>query len=128
MQIYIFAQVMGGLAGAALVYANYIHAINIVEGGSDVRTLTTASLFTTFAVGALSPVVVNMFLVLMYMPAGLHDERLRFLLRVSCYCSACITCLCNDGQEEHGTAPRSRSSVPVSGHSRHWSIPRNGNW
>ncbi|KAG5337030.1 hypothetical protein C0989_011118 [Termitomyces sp. Mn162] len=29
---YIFAQVMGGLVGAALVYANYFHAIDIFEG------------------------------------------------------------------------------------------------
>jgi len=46
---YIFAQVMGGLVGAALVYANYIHAIDIVEGGRHIRTQTTASLFSTYA-------------------------------------------------------------------------------
>lgn len=49
-QIYIFAQVMGGLVGAGLVYANYIHAIDIVEGGRDIRTQATASLFSTYAV------------------------------------------------------------------------------
>ncbi len=47
---YIFAQVMGGLCGAGIIYANYIHAIDIVEGGRNVRTLTTASLFSTYAV------------------------------------------------------------------------------
>ncbi|KAF9468647.1 aquaporin [Collybia nuda] len=47
--IYIFAQVMGGLVGAGLVYANYIHAIDIVEGGRHIRTQTTASLFSTYA-------------------------------------------------------------------------------
>ena len=41
---------MGGLVGAALVYANYFHAIDIFEGGRGVRTLQTASLFSTFAV------------------------------------------------------------------------------
>ncbi|KAF7364987.1 hypothetical protein MVEN_00369600 [Mycena venus] len=41
---YILAQVLGGLVGAALVYANYYHAINIFEGGPHVRTLATASL------------------------------------------------------------------------------------
>ncbi|KAH0578455.1 hypothetical protein H2248_003603 [Termitomyces sp. 'cryptogamus'] len=46
---YIFAQVMGGLVGAALVYANYFHAIDIFEGGRGVRTLQTASLFSTYA-------------------------------------------------------------------------------
>lgn len=41
---------MGGLVGAALVYANYFHAIDIFEGGQGVRTLKTASLFSTYAV------------------------------------------------------------------------------
>lgn len=41
---------MGGLVGAGLVYANYIHAIDIVEGGRHIRTQTTASLFSTYAV------------------------------------------------------------------------------
>ena len=52
-QVYIFAQFMGGLVGAGLVYANYFHAIDIYEGGRGVRTLATASLFSTYAVGAL---------------------------------------------------------------------------
>ncbi|KAH8104487.1 aquaporin [Cristinia sonorae] len=47
--IYIFAQVMGGLCGAGLIYANYIHAIDRFEGGRDVRTLATAGLFSTYA-------------------------------------------------------------------------------
>jgi len=47
---YIFAQVMGGLCGAGIVYANYIHAIDIVEGGRHIRTVPgTASLFSTYA-------------------------------------------------------------------------------
>lgn len=45
---YICAQVLGGFVGAALVYANYFHAIDIFEGG-DIRTQATASLFATFA-------------------------------------------------------------------------------
>ena len=43
---------MGGLVGAALVYANYYHAIDIFEGGRGVRTLATAGLFSTYAVRA----------------------------------------------------------------------------
>ncbi|THU85965.1 aquaporin-like protein [Dendrothele bispora CBS 962.96] len=43
---YIFAQMMGGLVGAAIVYANYIKAIDIVEGGRHIRTLKTAGLFS----------------------------------------------------------------------------------
>lgn len=47
--VYILAQLLGGIAGAALVYANYFHAIDIVEGGRNVRTLKTAGLFATYA-------------------------------------------------------------------------------
>jgi len=50
---YIFAQVMGGVVGAALVYANYFHAIDIFEGGRGIRTLKTASLFSTYAVSVM---------------------------------------------------------------------------
>ncbi|THU82913.1 aquaporin [Dendrothele bispora CBS 962.96] len=46
---YIFAQMMGGLVGASIIYANYIHAIDIVEGGRHIRTLKTAGLFSTYA-------------------------------------------------------------------------------
>jgi aquaglyceroporin related protein len=45
--VYICAQVLGGFVGAALVYADYFHAIDIFEGGH--RTQATASLFSTFA-------------------------------------------------------------------------------
>ncbi|GJE99849.1 aquaporin [Phanerochaete sordida] len=47
---YIFAQVMGGLCGAGIIYANYIHAIDLVEGGRHIRTVPgTAGLFSTYA-------------------------------------------------------------------------------
>jgi len=46
---YIFAQLMGGIVGAAIIYANYFHAIDIYEGGRGTRTLKTASLFSTYA-------------------------------------------------------------------------------
>ncbi|THV05801.1 putative aquaporin 4 [Dendrothele bispora CBS 962.96] len=46
---YILAQMMGGLVGGGIVYANYIHAIDIVEGGRHIRTLKTAGLFSTYA-------------------------------------------------------------------------------
>jgi aquaglyceroporin related protein, other eukaryote len=49
--VFVFAQVMGGLCGAGIIYANYIHAIDLVEGGRHVRTVPgTASLFSTYAV------------------------------------------------------------------------------
>ncbi|KAF8902592.1 aquaporin-like protein [Gymnopilus junonius] len=53
---YIFAQVMGGIVGAGLVYAQYIHAIDIFEGGRDVRTLATAGFFSSFALDYLTAV------------------------------------------------------------------------
>lgn len=44
-------QLLGAIVGAALVYANYYHAINAFEGGSGVRTIPgTAQLFGTYAV------------------------------------------------------------------------------
>jgi aquaglyceroporin related protein len=45
---YIFAQIMGAVVGAALVYANYHRAISIYEGGSGIHTTATAGLFTTY--------------------------------------------------------------------------------
>jgi len=53
---YIAAQTLGGLVGAALVYANYFHAINLFEGGRHVRTLATASLFSTYALDYMTAV------------------------------------------------------------------------
>ncbi|KAI0081664.1 aquaporin [Panus rudis PR-1116 ss-1] len=48
--IFIIAQVLGGLCGAGIIYANYIHAIDIVEGGRNIRTVPgTAGLFSTYA-------------------------------------------------------------------------------
>ena len=49
-QAYIIAQLFGGIVGAALVYANYFHAISIVEGGTNTRTLSTAGLFGLYPV------------------------------------------------------------------------------
>ncbi|KAJ7138439.1 putative aquaporin 4 [Mycena crocata] len=46
---FIFAQTLGGFIGAALVYANYFHAIDVFEGGEGIRTLKTAGVFGTFA-------------------------------------------------------------------------------
>ncbi|KAI0043058.1 aquaporin [Auriscalpium vulgare] len=47
--IYWLSQLFGAWLGALLVYANYFHAIDIFEGGKGVRTLGTASLFSTYA-------------------------------------------------------------------------------
>lgn len=47
---YILAQLIGAWLGAVLVFANYFHAIDIVEGGKGKRSPATGSLFGTFAV------------------------------------------------------------------------------
>ncbi|KAJ6469522.1 aquaporin-like protein [Mycena sanguinolenta] len=53
---FIFAQTLGGFIGAAIIYANYFHAINIFEGGAGIRTLKTAGAFGTFAAPYLTDV------------------------------------------------------------------------
>uniref|UniRef100_A0A0W0FQ63 Putative aquaporin 4 n=1 Tax=Moniliophthora roreri TaxID=221103 RepID=A0A0W0FQ63_MONRR len=53
---YCLAQLMGGLVGAGLIYANYIHAIDIVEGGRTIRTMKTAGLFCTYALDYMTSV------------------------------------------------------------------------
>jgi aquaglyceroporin related protein len=52
---YILGQLIGAWAGAIIVFGNYYHAIDIVEGGKGVRTLKTGSLFGTFAVSGKPP-------------------------------------------------------------------------
>lgn len=44
---------MGGFFGAAIAYLNYFHAIDIYEGGTGVRTLKTAGLFSSYPVSAM---------------------------------------------------------------------------
>ncbi|EXJ74495.1 uncharacterized protein A1O5_02791 [Cladophialophora psammophila CBS 110553] len=44
---YIVSQLLGGFTGAALVYANYRSGIDFVEG-HDIRTHTTAVIFSTY--------------------------------------------------------------------------------
>ncbi|KJA25311.1 hypothetical protein HYPSUDRAFT_422260 [Hypholoma sublateritium FD-334 SS-4] len=51
---YVFAQVLGGVFGAAVVYGNYAGAIDIFEGGHAVRSRATAGLFATFALDYMS--------------------------------------------------------------------------
>jgi aquaglyceroporin related protein len=52
--VFMFAQVLGAMCGAAIIYANYFHAIDLFEGGRGIRTLSTASLFATYAVSPCS--------------------------------------------------------------------------
>ncbi|KAJ7878048.1 aquaporin-like protein [Mycena leptocephala] len=52
---FIFAQTLGGFIGAAIVYANYFHAIDIFEG-SGIRTMKTAGVFGAYAAKYLTDV------------------------------------------------------------------------
>ncbi|KAG1723529.1 major intrinsic protein superfamily membrane channel protein [Suillus paluster] len=55
--IYLLAQLLGALCGSGVVYATYYHAINLVEGGSNIRTIAvTGDLFATYAADYLTPV------------------------------------------------------------------------
>jgi glycerol uptake facilitator-like aquaporin len=47
---YLLGQLIGAWLGAIVVFGNYFHAIDIVEGAKGERTLKTASLFSTYAV------------------------------------------------------------------------------
>ncbi|KAI0004546.1 aquaporin-like protein [Russula compacta] len=46
---YVLGQIIGAWLGAIMVFGNYFHAIDIVEGGKGTRSLKTASLFGTYA-------------------------------------------------------------------------------
>ena len=51
--IYLLAQVLGGFVASGVVYANYINAIDVFEGGSGLRTVppatkATAGIFCTY--------------------------------------------------------------------------------
>jgi hypothetical protein len=46
---YVLGQLIGAWLGAIIVFANYFHAINIFEGQKGKRTLSTGSLFATYA-------------------------------------------------------------------------------
>ena len=49
--LYIIAQFLGAFVAAGVIYGNYLGAINIQEGGGNIRTVPgTASLFATYAV------------------------------------------------------------------------------
>ncbi|KAF7291875.1 hypothetical protein MIND_01212800 [Mycena indigotica] len=54
--VFIFAQVFGGFIGAALVYANYFHAIDVFEGAPGVRSMKTAGVFGAYAIDYLTNV------------------------------------------------------------------------
>lgn len=77
---YILAQILGGIAGASIVYGNYAQALNLVEGGRNVRTELTRGLFATYPSQYLSPAgcFFSEFLgtvVLMLMVMAINDKK-----------------------------------------------------
>ncbi|TFK28497.1 putative aquaporin 4, partial [Coprinopsis marcescibilis] len=77
---YIFAQLLGGIAGAAIVYGNYFQAINIFEGGIHIRTEATRGLFATYPAAYLSGVACffSEFLgavILMFVVLAMNDKK-----------------------------------------------------
>ncbi|KIJ62605.1 hypothetical protein HYDPIDRAFT_114262 [Hydnomerulius pinastri MD-312] len=55
--VYILAQLLGGICGGGIVYANYFHSIDIVEGGPGIRTISgSGDLLATYAASFLTPV------------------------------------------------------------------------
>lgn len=96
--VYFFAQLLGALLGALVVYANYTAAIDLLEGGRGVRTVlpgvpgagSTASIFATYPVPFLSTwakffseflcSAILMFCVFSIVDAGLGNLTPLFLL------------------------------------------------
>ncbi|KAK6977809.1 aquaporin-like protein [Favolaschia claudopus] len=58
--VFIFAQLLGGFVGAALLssrqHYTYFHAIDTFEGGVGIRTLRTAGLFSVYSIGYMTNV------------------------------------------------------------------------
>ncbi|KIJ17816.1 hypothetical protein PAXINDRAFT_9757 [Paxillus involutus ATCC 200175] len=55
--IYLLAQLLGAMCAGGITYANNFHAINIVEGGPTIRTITgSGDLLANYAADFLSPV------------------------------------------------------------------------
>lgn len=49
--IYMLAQTLGAAVASAVVYANYIRAIDVFEGGDGIRTMKSAGIFATYPAG-----------------------------------------------------------------------------
>lgn len=60
LPVYALAQILGAMLGAIVVYANYVSAIDLLEGGPGIRTVgidsatSTAGVFSTYPVAFLS--------------------------------------------------------------------------
>ncbi|KAF5339642.1 hypothetical protein D9758_015589 [Tetrapyrgos nigripes] len=132
---YILAQLMGGLVGGGIIYANYIHAIDIVEGGRGIRTLKTAGLFSTYAVRSTLVLLLTpplnpesiIYDVQLYL-VGLHDQRLLLLLRVYGICSPPYRRLGRNRQKERRASHLLATTCALLPHSGYRGVPWNGDW
>jgi len=82
--VFITAQTLGAMCGAGIIYANYFHAIDLFEGGRGIRTLSTASLFATYAVSSNIPFSPQCLMVLFV------AFQLPYMTSVSCFFSEFI--------------------------------------
>lgn len=103
--MFMLAQVLGAFCGAGIIYANYYHAIDLFEGGHGIRTLSTASLFATYAVRL---VLCHLSIFLIDVPVALHDIDLMLLLGIHGYRCVAHGCYGRYRQEARtSTQPRS---------------------
>lgn len=56
LPVYILAQLIGAMLGAAVVYTNYVAAIDLLEGGPGIRTVVPDSVTSTAGIFATYPV------------------------------------------------------------------------
>ncbi|KAK7048568.1 aquaporin-like protein [Favolaschia claudopus] len=91
---YILAQVLGGLVGAALVYGNYFHAIDIFEGGRGVRNSCNCQ-FSTYALDYMT-------------------RRFMLLLGIPGHCPPAGRRTRHQRQKQHPCPTRARSSCSSS--------------
>lgn len=118
---------MGGIVGAAVVYANYFHAIDLFEG-HGVRTLSTASLFSTYSVGLPfeSRALSSGSQCYCRYQARLHDKCVLLLFRISRNNGPCVYRLRHERQEQLPTTCWARSAGSIYSHLGNRNISGNG--
>lgn len=97
--IYMLAQVLGAMVASAVVYANYKSAIDVFEGGPNIRTVPG---FSETATGKLhsrcltSPILTNFLYSrhLLYLPCRVYDQNRSILLRIHCQRPTYVYDLC----------------------------------
>ena len=126
-QIYIISQLLGGIVGAAVVYANYFHAIDLFEG-HGVRTLSTASLFSTYSVSLPFSSRVTSAGSQRYFryQARLHDKCVLLLWWISRNDGPYVCRIGHEWQEQLPTTGRARAVGSIYSHLGNWDISGHG--